>query len=295
MKTILITGANGYIAQRLAARVRATGWRVVGTARGSRAADSFDAVYRCRLGDSLAPVLAAEKRIDALVHAANHAGPGEYEINTGGTLRWMREAREHSAPLQILLSSLSAGVPHPSAYGRAKRDLEGHFAGPRDLVVRLGLVLGYGGVFGRMIDSVRRLPVLPLLDDGQARVHVVNPGFLVDFLGDCVQGDGAGRTGRTWFIHEPTLYTLRRLLETVRRRCGSRCAFLPVPSSLILGPLVLVERIPFLRLPLTSSNVRGLRASQPQLPTDLPALGGREETLEALVGEATREALACRA
>ncbi len=287
MKTILITGANGFIAGQLAAHCKANAWRVVGTVRGGDTPAHFDAVHRCSLGETLDALLAAE-RIDAVVHAANYAGRDEYDVNFRGTLRWLEETRAASAPLQIFLSSLSAAASRPTEYGRAKRDLEEHFLAAGGVVVRLGLVAGYGGIFGRMIDSVRRSAVLPLLDGGRSQVLVVSPRFLFEFITDCIRRDADQRRGRVWHIHQPTPHTMRDLLYGIRRHCGASCRFVTVPSALVLWPLVVAERIPLLRLPVSSANIRGLRMTQGDVPSDLTLLGGIEEPLDRLIEEATR-------
>jgi len=286
MKTVLITGANGFLARRLAARLGENSWRVIGTVRAAGAVPGFAATYPCALGDSLAEVLAGE-RVDTIIHAANHSGPGEYRINTGGTRRWFEEARARGVPLQIFLSSLSAGAEQPSDYGRAKRDLEHDFLAGGGVVIRLGLVVGYGGLFRRMFDSVRRLPILPLLDNGRSPVYVVNPDFLGEIVGTCVEKGGEGFRGRIWQPHEPTPHTLREVMEAIRDLTKSRCRFVPLPSLPILVALSVVERLPFLRLPVNATNVRGVRQAARETPrSDLRELGGREVSLASLIAAA---------
>jgi nucleoside-diphosphate-sugar epimerase len=290
MKTVLVTGAGGFIARLLAARCKRDGWRVVGTVRRAGEVADFDATYLCALGDSLREVLSSE-RVDAVVHAAYTAGRGEYAVNVGGTGRWLEEARSANVPLQVFLSSLSAAVSGPSEYGRAKLELEGRFLAADGVVVRLGLVAGNGGIFGRMIDSVRRLPILPLLDGGRSLVHVVDPRFLADFVTETIRRDGRDLRGRVWQIHHATPYTLREVLTRIRSRCGSHCRFVSVPSLPILWGLAVVERIPGLKLPVRSTNLRGLRQSpHHRAESDLARLGGTERPLDALIAEATDDA-----
>jgi len=143
VKTVLITGANGFIAGLLAARAKSRGCRVVGTVRRAGAIAGFDATYPCTLGESLQPVLEHE-RVDAVVHTAYCAGSDEYRVNVDGTTRWLEDTRSHSVSTQIFLSSLSAASEDASEYGRAKRELETRFLPVGGVVVRLGLVIGAG-------------------------------------------------------------------------------------------------------------------------------------------------------
>jgi nucleoside-diphosphate-sugar epimerase len=286
LRTILITGANGFIAGLLAARLKSGGCRVVGTVRRTGDVAAFDATYPCVLGEPLRPVFERE-HVDAVVHAANYAGANEYRVNVEGTTRWLEEARAHAVPTQVFLSSLSAGSSDASEYGRAKRELEARVLPIGGIAVRLGLVIGAGGLFGRMIDSVRRWPLLPVLDNGAARVHVVGSRFLTTFVDEATDLRHPEWRGRTWHIHQPVSHSLREVLETIRTQLGARCRLVPVPSLPVLCALVAAERIPGLRLPVNSTNIRGLRAARYQsVPSDLERLGGTAESLDTLVAVA---------
>jgi len=284
MKTVLITGAGGFIAGQLAARCQARSWRVIGTTHRHQTPANLDRTVPCSLGDSLTNIVSSE-RIDAVVHTANYVGPDEYRVNFEGTLRWYEEMKP-VAPLQVLLSSLSALAPHPTDYGRAKRDLEARFLPAGAVVARLGLVAGPGGVFGRMIGSVRRSPLLPLLDGGRTQVFLVAPGLLLDFLVGCIDDDGKDRRGKAWHLHQPLSYPLREILSAIRRCSGSSCRFVSLPSALVLPPVILLEALGFRRLPVSSANIRGLRQSPGQIPTDFRQLGGVEASLDELVSAA---------
>jgi nucleoside-diphosphate-sugar epimerase len=289
VKTILVTGAHGFIAGMLAAHWRGSGCRVVGTARTAGSVPGFDAVYVCALGESLEALLASE-RVDAVVHTAYFAGPGEYEINVNGTTRWLEEARARGVATHVFLSSLSAAQSDASDYARAKRELETRFLATKGVVVRLGLVAGKGGLFGRMVQSVQRLPVLPVLDGGSSPVYLVNPRSLAAFVDAAVLAGRPDLQGRIWHIHEPASYPLRKVLEAIRTHSGASCRFVSIPSRPVLWALTLAERIPGVRLPVNSTNIRGLRASTvSQLPSDLEQLGGRPETLDRIIADAVRD------
>jgi uncharacterized protein YbjT (DUF2867 family) len=286
VKTVLVTGANGFIAQEVARRLRREGWRVIGTTRTGEPVGSFHLVHRCRLGESLQAALAGET-LDAVIHAANDAGEDQYDTNVHGTGRWFDEAAPCGNPVQLFLSSLSAAAAQPTEYGRAKRDLEPLFLRAGGIVVRLALVAGNGGVFGRMIRTVRQSRIVPLLDGGRAPVFLVPPDFLVDFVHRAITGPGPF-AGRTWHVHQPEPRSLAMVMQSIRRATASRCLFVPVPSWAVLPALLAVERLTPLRLPLSSTNVRGLRATPRHAPSDFPALGGVASTLDELVAAAIR-------
>lgn len=287
MKTVLITGATGFIARYLAPMLQREGMRVVGTSRSVRAMRGFDRVYGARLGDSLAPIL-AEERIDVIVHAALDAGADAYAVNVNGTTRWLEEAQAAGVSLQILLSTLSATPEARSDYGRAKYVLEQRFYAAHQVAFRLGVVIGDGGMFARLRESARRFPIVPMLDGGAQHLYVLGIDYLCAVLRDCVVRDGAGLRGRGWNLHMPRAYTLREVMAAICRSYGYRRLLLPIPAAPILRGLRLVERLfPFIKLPVTSDNVEGLiQQGRQEISTDFARFGYPEQSLDRLVIQA---------
>lgn len=79
----------------------------------------------------------------------------------------------------------------------------------------------------------------------------------------------------------------RELVEAIRRGLGRRCLFVPVPSRAALGLLLVAERLPGVRLPISSSNVRGLRESgRGRLHSDLETFGVSPRSVDELVAQA---------
>ena len=285
MKTVLITGASGFIAGRLAAKLAEKGMRVVGTSRSMTTRAHFVRVYQASLGDSLAAVFSDES-IEAVVHTANYVGTDEYGVNYRGTKRWFEEAVEAGVGLQILLSSLSAGPAALSGYGRSKFALEDLFASREQVSFRCGVVVGDGGMFARIRKSVASGPLVPLLDGGSARVYLLDVDSLCEILNDCISRNGEGMRDRVWSIQQPAPVTLRALMEAIRERHGYRCWFVPVPSLPVLWALTLAEKLP-ISLPVSATNVRGLRQSRSEsFGSDYAHFGYREYTLEELVDRA---------
>ncbi len=288
MKTVLITGANGFIARHLAAVLRAAGWRVLGTSRQDAAVADFHRIYRKRLGDGLADVF-AEEPVDAIVHAALDAGSAAYATNVEGTTRWLREAAAAGVGTQIFLSSLSADAQASSDYGRAKHALEQRFLAAGQIVFRLGVVVGDGGMFARMVDSVRRSPVVPLLDNGAQLIYVLGIDFLCAVVRDTIASDGQGLRGRAWNLQQPTPYPLRAVLQAICAAYHLRRVFLPLPARPLVGLLQLFEKQALVRLPISSVNVQGLiQQGRRRFPSDFAQFGYAEEPLAALIARAAR-------
>ena len=277
--TVLITGANGFIARHLAKTLGQAGMRVVGTSRAARPVAGFDRVYQASLGDSLRPALDAEP-IDAVVHGALYSGQNAYTVNVDGTTRWLEEAEAAGVPLQIFLSTLSAEPDALSDYGRAKYELEQRFTAAQQIVVRLGVVVGDGGMYARIRSSAMRLPVTPLLDGGRQLIYVLGIDTLCYALRDALLAQDAALRGEAWNLIQPQPVTLREMVEAINRRT----LLLSVPAKPVLAALRLAESVPLLHLPVTSTNVRGLiQQGQRRFPSDLARFGYPEQSLNALI------------
>jgi len=288
MKRVLVTGASGFIAGHLSRRLSEAGFRVVGTSRTGKSEPGFEKVYNVSLGETLASVL-ADSPVDAVIHAANHSGADEFSINYDGTRRWFDDARSAGVGLQVLLSSLSARENAQTGYGKSKYELERLFLAANEVCFRLGVVVGDGGMFDRIRQSMSA-PVVPILDNGSARVFVLGIEFLCDVIADCIERNGEDRRARIWSLQQPTPVTLRQLMETIRAAYGYRCLFVPVPSLPVLAILSLVEKLP-LNLPVTSTNVRGLRQSRnDDFESDFHRFRKEEQPLSELVSTVASKA-----
>lgn len=285
MSTVLVTGAGGFIARSLAPVLAAAGHRVVGVTSGVGVAVGYDRVLEARLGDSLRSVFESEA-VDAVIHAANHTGKNEYEINVTGTTGWLEEAQAAGAVTQVFLSTLSA-PGGASDYARAKLELERRFVARHGVCFRLGVVVGDGGMFARMRDSVRRLPLLPLLDNGKAPVFVLGIDYLCRVVRDCLAAPDAYRS-RVWHLQQPERHTLREVLSAIRAAYGFRCVFVPVPSLPMLWAVTVAEAMG-VKLPVGSTNIRGLRRGEgTDLPSDFAHFGYPATPLRELVQAAAR-------
>jgi nucleoside-diphosphate-sugar epimerase len=288
-KTILITGASGFIASYLCRRMAASGWRVLGVDRpGGAARGPYAAVHVASLGDSIGGMLATA-RPAAIVHTALDSRPATLDLNVGGAKRWLEEGQAAGVRTQILLSSLSAEPDALSEYGQGKWALEQEFARAGEIAVRLGVVVGPGGMFMRLVDSARRTPVIPLLGGGAQLLYVLGVERLTEILRDIVEAEGADLRGRSWNLPQPDPVTLREMMETIARIYSLRRLSLPLPARPLLWGTQLFEKQSLLRLPVTSTNIRGLiQAGTRRFPSDYARFGYPVQPLDELVLAAAR-------
>jgi nucleoside-diphosphate-sugar epimerase len=288
MSAVLVTGANGFIGRHLGRTLEAGGCRTVGVSRNATQIDGYSKVHRASLGDSLEPLFEQEP-FDAVVHCANYAGPGEFQRNVDGTSLWLEQASEHGVGLQVFLSSVSANAQALSDYGAAKFALEKRFLDANQVVLRLGLVIGAGGMFEKIRKPLGELRFVPLLDNGIPLVYVIGVDSLCLIIRDVVAGNAENLRGRTWQMHQEEPYRLRDVMRTIRRQFGYSCRFIPVPSLPVLWLLTLMERLPLISLPVSSTNVKGLRQNRNQrFQSDFARFGHPEMSLDALVAAARK-------
>jgi uncharacterized protein YbjT (DUF2867 family) len=249
---VLVTGASGFIGRPLVKRLVAQRHQVVATYfRGTPPA--CWRAYRWDLRQAHDPAMLSE--VEVVIHAAHDLRAGEAELVQG--LHQFHRAVQQRGIRQVFLSSLSASESSPSPYGRQKYELEKNLmaADPGISIVRPGLVIGPGGVFGRLKLTLQRWPLFPLIDRGSSLVSFIGLDDLLMALEQLV----CGRVPPG----EYNLFSDRRvpfaeMLKEMAQINGWRRVFLNVPSSLILMGIRLAEQLR-LPLPVRRENVTGLR------------------------------------
>jgi uncharacterized protein YbjT (DUF2867 family) len=284
MGTVLISGASGFIAQNTAAKARKAGFRTIGVSHSSRSLPHFDEIYSGSLSHPLEGVF--DEGIDVFIHCAYGSGREDYTLNVDGTRLWAEQAEKEGVKQQVFLSSISARADSPSSYSRAKHALEKWFTDRGLTVFRLGLVLGNGGLFQRMAALVKKMPVVPLLDGGRAPVYVAGIQEVCQSLLLAVEQE-SWISGKTWNLFQSEPFYLREILEEIKKQHEARCLFFPVPSKLALGLVGLLERIPLVKLGITSNNIVGLRQNVSQeWKSDYDRFGLNVISLEGLIAQA---------
>ncbi len=285
MKTVLISGVNGFIGHNLAKSLKETGWKIIGVDIEEKENKHLDVFYRRRLLESLEDVFDRE-RLGAFIHCAYHMGKDEFKINVEGTKLWAEEARQKAVPLQIFLSSISAHEDANSVYGKLKYETEKYFLHIHQVVLRLGMVIGNGGFFGRIVQTVKRWPILPLIGRGRFLVYFLGIEDICKAVRYFIDKQDILPKGVIWNIFQPKPTTLRGMMQTIKKEYGLRRFFLPVPYGAVLSAVLILERIPFLKVKINSNNIKGLKQYENlAVESDLLKLGLREISLEELIAK----------
>jgi nucleoside-diphosphate-sugar epimerase len=284
MRTVLLSGASGFIAQKTAEKLKKSGFRTVGISHSSPNLPHFDAVYEGTLSQSFKG--AFRESIDAFIHCAYHSGGDDYAVNVEGTRLWADQAEKEGVKEQIFLSSVSARSDSPSTYSRAKYALEHWFVGHGYTVLRMGLVVGSGGLFLRMANLVKKSPVLPIIDGGRPRVYVSGIQDVCKALLLAVE-PGSWVSGKAWNLFQSEPFYLREILEEIKKYYRIKRLFFPVPSKLALGMVRILENIPWMKLGISSNNIIGLKQNVSlEWESDYGKFGYPEMSLEQLIAQA---------
>ncbi len=151
---VLLTGATGYLGERLLPRLVAAGRKVRCLVLPSDEKDP-SRLHPCEVvrGD-----LSETKRlgsllegVDTILHSAALMPPNDPEriraVNVGGTAALVDKARAEGVRRFIYLSAVSAVYPIKNAYGRSKAEAEALVAasGLEFTILRLTMLYGEGG------------------------------------------------------------------------------------------------------------------------------------------------------
>lgn len=284
MGSVLLSGASGFIAQRAAEKLKKAGFRTIGVSQSSRNLPYFDAVYAGALTEPLEGVFG--EGIDAFIHCAYHSGKDDFAVNVEGTRLWAEQAESEGVRQQIFLSSVSARANSPSSYSRAKHVLEPWFITHGYTVLRLGLVLGDGGLFQRMADLMKKFPILPILDGGRSPVFVSGIEDVCKALLLSVE-PGSWISGKAWNLFQSEPFYLRKILEEIKKHYQVTCLFFPVPSKLAFRMVRILESIPWMKLGISSNNIIGLKQNVSlEWESDYEKFGFTDLSLEHLIARA---------
>lgn len=170
---LLITGATGYIGQRLSVLAAASGHEVVCATR-----QPCPATYTWLPYDLRGPAPEFPAGTQVLIHLAADTSTSadadaDDEIKAAQAL--IRCAQQGSARF-IFISSQTAEATAPGVYGRTKWRIEQHVLAAGGSVIRPGQVYGgpERGLFGLLSGLVRRSPFIPILmpAPGVQPIHV---------------------------------------------------------------------------------------------------------------------------
>ncbi len=271
---IFVTGVTGYLGRTIAHHLLAEGYQVAGSGRRAVIIPGVD-VALAALGDPVEPGMFSDS--DVVIHAAHDFEPGSANKNIEGTLAMRDAATKAGVPRQIFLTSYSARPDAESEYGRTKYTIERFFSDSASVNLRLGLVIGNGGLFAWQRSILLRTPVVPLIGGGDFPVAVVAISHVLAATEVIVRTPVSGFRN-LFYDARPTM---KEFVQAIKRHAGQRAVLLPIGPRFAMAA-VKAARAVGLRIPVDPGQIRALQLNRDsRWESDLPdLLGGREEQFQ---------------
>jgi NADH dehydrogenase len=231
MKTLVVTGATGYIGCHVVACGRRRGWVVIAATR--TAPSSSLPWIRYRLEDEVdAESVPAGSVIIHLAAETDHPTDASAATELRAAERLSDVAQRRGARV-IFVSSQTARSDAPTIYGRGKWRIEQEMERRGHDVVRPGLVYGGAprGIFAALVLRVRAMPVLPALWPAPLVQPIHVDDFATALLLVAERADGPPAR---WCLAAPESVSFTRFLRSVARdRLRVRRLFVPFPGMVV--------------------------------------------------------------
>lgn len=260
-RTVLVTGASGFMGRHLVRRLAECGWQVRATVRQPATVACTVGVEAVPLGDLRGPV-AWEPLVDGATHVLHLAGlahasaaiPAAVYDAVNGTaagdlaraagragvqrLLVMSSVRAQSGPQAGDVLDESATPTPTDAYGRSKlageRLTMAAVAGCKTEVVILRPVVVYGPGVKANMAVLARLAWQPLplpLGTANGRRSILGLDNLASAVVHVLESPSAA--GRTFLVADPDPLSIGEMVTALRSGLGRRPGLLPVPARLV--------------------------------------------------------------
>ena len=260
---ILVTGAAGFIGKDVVRRLLKNGWRVKAMSRRT-GSTSFEfnerlELVRADMRDECS-LRQAVAGVAVVVHlaAAKSDEPDSDDVNVRGAERLVKICQTAGCGRIINVSTQSAEIARKGKYARTKSAAEKilHTSDLQVTTLRPSVVYGEeeSGVFGTVLKSARRLPVVPVLGDGCWLSAPVYVGDVSKAIIACIESDNT--IGKIYFVGGPECINFDTLIDRICSALGVHRRKLHIPFGLALwAARILVALWP--KCPITVSNVLG--------------------------------------
>ncbi len=253
MKAV-VSGASGYVGGAISSALEKEGWTVAspGASEGKK----------WRMPEE--PVPGTFQGAAAFVHSAWDMRPANaaesHRTNVDGSLKLLQAARTAGVKTLLFVSSMSAFEGGESVYARTKLAVEKEFLAAGGIVVRPGLVYGEasGGMVGKLLKPVRKLPLIPV-PCANVLQYPVHQDTVAGFAADAVAGK---IPPGVYSLAHPEPLSLRRIVQILARSENKRPILLPIPwrpAWLGLEFCALMG----IKLPFSADNLLGLARANP--------------------------------
>lgn len=254
-KTIAITGASGFIGAAIADNFIQRGWNVIALVRKLPEVPNPKMQYReFDLSMSINQTLL--DGVDYLIHCSyirEESNPNATQHNYNGTKNLLDLARSKKSIKIIFFSSLSAQSNAVTAYGKQKYKLQQLFNGPAEIVLRPGLVIGNGGVFGELYRFIQTHTFIPLIGNGNQPLQIVKIAELIKVVYWAIETKLNG----TYTIATEKPITMKQLYGYIAKTLNKKVVYIPIPFFIIYWGVLFLNAIGIKKLPVSKDSLLG--------------------------------------
>jgi nucleoside-diphosphate-sugar epimerase len=259
-RSVVITGADGFIGTALAAEFGRAGWQVSSLVRNAKR-KGLASAFEYSIDGGPEPG-ALRPGVDVVLHAAfqtqGKLSPASAQSNLAAA-GFLADWAQTNGALFVFISSMSAHDGAFSAYGRVKRQIELSLNPAATLTIRPGFVVGPGGSFRRSCRTLNATRLVPMPYGGGRPIQTADVAELARAVFQLASARGTG----LYSFGEPEPITMRQFYQMLAAWLGKPVALLPCPGPPVLAAVRLCESVG-LKLPITSENLLGLKGLIPQ-------------------------------
>lgn len=254
--TLVLTGANGFIGKHIAMHFVKKGWNVIAVVRSSPEKHILHVLYtKHDLSKSESVCLPDE--IDVFIHAGyikQSNSLDAFQLNKQSSSQFLNAPGNKNAKQKIFLSSLSADHNALSVYGKQKAAIEDLFVAENGTIIRAGLVLGNGGLFGAMREYLKVKNKIPLFGNGEQPLQTVYIDDLVNAIDIIITKDLKGK----FVIATETPVPYIEFYKALAASVNVKPRFMKIPYWFAeLG--IRIGKLTGKKLPVTKDNLLGLK------------------------------------
>lgn len=253
IKRIGITGANGFIGKAFLNELINKNYNIVAYVRTfpENPIEGIDYI----LFDLVKKYpLNLFKDIDVLIHLAfdfKHSKVDSEDVN----YNMAKFIQQCEIPYIVYMSSFAAAEPiTESYYGLTKSRIESLFL--EHLILRPSLVLGDGGLFKRIQNQIKRIPIVPIFNQGNQTVQTIYIDDLVNSTLILIEKNTRG----LYHISHSDAITYKNFMKHLAKSVHKSLFFIPISIPLLTLLIKILSWISFLGI--NKDNLAGILNSK---------------------------------
>ena len=246
--TIVVSGANGFLGRYFTRYFSEQKKQVRALIHTTyKAAYKGVEVRQFDLRSFSSDVLPADAGV--LIHCAELPLNNDKSIheNIKTTARLLSFARRKNIEQVIFFSSFLSAPESHSLFGKYKYQMEQIFDAEKDLIVRLPLVLGPGGLYKKLEDSVYHSKWFPVLGLSNQEFYTLEIADLMHMVEQFIH---ERKTGFVNLASEPAM-SYKALLQRIAQAKKGKTRFIPVANRPAVALIKMMEKLYGKKSPLT--------------------------------------------